>query len=131
MKTLSHKTKFRMLALILMCAFTFTSFANNLEKMESKPIDFVISSKVKFLLNTEAVFAEPNLDVEDWMLNPDTFLEDEMVEVPLEVDVWMVDVNAFVTEDENELALEDWMTDVNAFLEGSCVETFGVNGYKK
>ncbi len=131
MKTFSHKTRFRMLALLLMSAFTFTTFANNLEKMESKPFDLVISSKVEFLLNTEAVFAEPDLDVEDWMLNPDTFLEDEMVETPLEVEAWMVDANAFVAESEPELALDNWMTDVNAFSEGSCVETFAANGYKK
>jgi hypothetical protein len=88
--------------------------------MESKSVTLLVPSNLDFMINynAESVYEE-NMDIEDWMLNSDTFLE-ETNEPELELEEWMFDVDTFFSEDqEDELVVQDWMWDVKSFIEES------------
>ncbi len=65
-------------------------------------------------LINELTWDESFMDIEPWMLDVDTFVEED-----LDIEAWMTDVNSFLEINEPELALEEWMVDVDAFLNTS------------
>lgn len=72
-----------------------------------------IHAQPSFLNETD--FQEPELEVEEWMINQDAF-NSSYEEPSIEIDNWMIDVNAFNdTHFEPLLAIESWMTDEEEF----------------
>ncbi len=119
MKTLSLNNRIKSVFTLVLSAVLIsnTLFATELSKMEPMPIQPVVSYNFDYLINSlnEDTFEE-TLPVEEWMLNPETFLQEEDAEPTLALEGWMTDIEAFVPElYEPELALEDWMLNVDSF----------------
>ena len=137
MKTSKTQIRFSSIftLVIALCIFSTSTFATGYEKMDPKPIEKVSSSNFDFFLtylsNEEQ---EESLTIENWMLNPNSFVEEVISVVAfneendLAVENWMFDVQAFLPEEnEPELALENWMTDVDSFIQnGLCTPNFAL-----
>jgi len=66
-------------------------------------------------LLAETNFHEPDMEVEEWMIDQDAF-NSSYQESNLEIESWMTDFEAFDnTQHEPLLTIEDWMTDTEAF----------------
>ncbi len=138
MKTL-NLNNFRKITLVtlLLTVIGSSVFASGLKKMEPMPIAPVVSTNFEYLIYSLSIeeATEESLPVEDWMLNPDLFLDNEEEELELEawmtdvdsfldnesepalvLEGWMMDLNAFEVEQDVALALENWMTDLNSFI---------------
>lgn len=55
---------------------------------------------------------EPELVVEEWMTNTESFNTDESI---LEIEDWMTDLESFSNEDLELIHVEAWMTDISSF----------------
>jgi len=98
MKTSAKQT---IVKIVLGSLFTLICFAG------------AIHAQPYFLNETD--FHEPELQVEDWMINQDAF-NSSYEEPSIEIEKWMTDVNAFNdTHSEPLLAIESWMTDSEEF----------------
>ncbi|WP_430936116.1 hypothetical protein [Saccharicrinis sp. 156] len=119
MRTLNVETRIRntfALALSFMVLST-TVWASGLSRMEPMPVKPVITSNFEYLISSlyENDFEE-TLEVEGWMLNLETFVENDNKAPALAIESWMTDVNTYIPETmEPELTVELWMTNMEAY----------------
>lgn len=129
---------FVIVMLVVISSVSVYASENNF--LESKSETLLTPTNLDFVINyTSQQNVEDPLEIENWMINPESFLEQEneqelnwdesemvienwmldvnsFVEEELQLEAWMVDVNSFLPESETELAIEPWMTNVDSFL---------------